>query len=98
MLRSVPPRLPVHPGEPLTRRCSCLKNTVSLFHVIDLEQQWRIKNGVEAGFTTLNACRPVVAIGATNPIEGQTHEYDYFRKIRTLLYLSDLLLTRPIYI
>lgn len=57
---------------------SVLRNVVSMFHVLDLERRWRIENGLEPGFTALESCRPIVAIGASNPLEGEALEYDYF--------------------
>lgn len=54
-----------------------------MFYVIDLERRWRIENGLQPGFTTLDNCKPVVAVGATNPIEGAILEYDYFRNSPT---------------
>ncbi|KAI5843608.1 nucleoside hydrolase [Tricharina praecox] len=56
----------------------CLRNVVALFHVLDLERKWRIDNGRPAGFGALGACCPVVAVGATEPLEGTVLEYDYF--------------------
>jgi inosine-uridine nucleoside N-ribohydrolase len=57
---------------------SCLRNVVSLFHVLDLERHWRITNNLAPGFGTLEANKPIVAVGATNPLEGASLEYDYF--------------------
>ncbi|TGZ78820.1 nucleoside hydrolase [Ascodesmis nigricans] len=57
---------------------NCLRNVVSMFHVLDRERIWRIETGREPGFKALDACRPIVAVGADGPLEGVIHEYDYF--------------------
>ncbi|KAI5805917.1 nucleoside hydrolase [Geopyxis carbonaria] len=57
---------------------SALRNLISLFHIVDLEQSWRRSQNLPAGFTALTASKPVVAVGASGPIEDATIEYDYF--------------------
>ncbi|KAI5852003.1 nucleoside hydrolase [Tricharina praecox] len=56
----------------------CLRNTVSLFHVLELERTWRIENDLPLGFEALRNFKPVVSVGADLPIEGASMQYDYF--------------------
>ena len=58
---------------------SCLRNVVSMFHVIEKEMQWRRKSGRAEGFGTLKKCKPVVAVGAEKPLNDQIMMADYFR-------------------
>jgi hypothetical protein len=57
----------------------CLRNAVSMFHILHMERQWRIVKGMEPGFSALERCKPILAVGATCPIEDQLLEHDYFR-------------------
>jgi hypothetical protein len=41
--------------------------------------QWRREQGRPEGFGALRACRPVVAVGAEDPLEDQKMLADYFR-------------------
>jgi hypothetical protein len=61
---------------------NCLRNTVSLFHHIDKEMEWRSENGKEPGFETLRASKPVVAVGAEEPLAEQLMMADFFRMYR----------------
>ncbi|KAI5841556.1 Inosine/uridine-preferring nucleoside hydrolase domain-containing protein [Morchella snyderi] len=56
----------------------CLRNTISLFHVLDLEKQWRSSRGLPTGFAALEKTKPIVAIGADRPLEEQPITADYF--------------------
>lgn len=58
---------------------SCLRNVVSMFNVIEKELAWRKNQGLPEGFETLRECKPVVAVGAREPLGGQTMMADYFR-------------------
>lgn len=57
---------------------NCLRNTVSLFHVLDLDKQWRSSRGLRTGFAALEKTKPIVAIGADRPLEEQLLAADYF--------------------
>ncbi|KAJ5091595.1 Nucleoside hydrolase [Penicillium alfredii] len=57
---------------------NCLCNVVSMFHILEREVQWRRANGHPEGFGTLRAFRPVVAVGAEDPLEDQKMLADYF--------------------
>lgn len=58
---------------------SCLRNVVSMFHILEREMLWRQQNGRDQGFGALRACRPVIAVGAEDPLENQKALADYFR-------------------
>lgn len=60
---------------------SCLRNVVSMLHIIEREIQWRKEQGKPEGFDTLRAHKPIIAVGAEEPLEDQKMLADYFRKI-----------------
>jgi hypothetical protein len=64
----------------------CLKNVVTLFHVIEKEIEWRKSRGQLEGFGAMVSSKPLVAVGATHPLEDEMLMADYFRKKK--LYLS----------
>lgn len=53
-----------------------------MFHIIEREMQWRRQRGLPEGFGALRALRPVVAVGAEDPLDAQKMLGDYFRKYR----------------
>ncbi|KAI1953802.1 hypothetical protein LOZ57_000143 [Ophidiomyces ophidiicola] len=57
---------------------NCLRNAVSLFHVIEQELEWRRSNGLAEGFAALKALKPIVAVGADGPLSGEKLMADYF--------------------
>ncbi|KAH0256574.1 nucleoside hydrolase, partial [Aureobasidium melanogenum] len=57
---------------------NCLRNAVSLFHHIEREIEWRSKNGKDLGFETLRASKPLVAVGAEEPLAEQLMMADFF--------------------
>ncbi|KAJ5717183.1 Inosine/uridine-preferring nucleoside hydrolase [Penicillium malachiteum] len=57
---------------------NCLQNVISMFHVLEREMQWRRDTGKPEGYGTLRASRPVVAVGAQEPLENQKMLADYF--------------------
>ncbi|CDM28730.1 hypothetical protein DTO013E5_847 [Penicillium roqueforti] len=57
---------------------NCLRNAVSMFHILEREMQWRRENGRPEGFGSLRACRPILAVGAKDPLEDQKMLADYF--------------------
>lgn len=59
---------------------SCLRNVVSMFHVIEKELAWRKDNGRPQGFESLRKTKPLVAVGADAPLADQMVMADYFRK------------------
>lgn len=58
---------------------SCLRNVISMFHILERETAWRRQNGKPPGFGAMRALRPVVAVGAEDPLEDQKMLADYFR-------------------
>lgn len=56
-----------------------LRNAVAMFHVLELEKEWRVKNGRKPGFGALEANKPIVAVGAKEPLEERALLADYFR-------------------
>jgi hypothetical protein len=73
--------------------CSCLRNVVALFHVIEKELEWRRARGQLEGFGAMRSSKPLVAIGADHPLEDELLMADYFRK---LLFFKDFSLTELI--
>ena len=61
---------------------SCLRNVVSMFHVIEQEIQWRKNSGLAQGFEQFRISKPIVAIGADGPLGDQRRMADYFRMNR----------------
>lgn len=60
---------------------NCLRNIVTLFHYIEKERVWRKENGRPEGFETLNVRKPIVAIGAEEPLAEQMMVADFFHGI-----------------
>lgn len=50
-----------------------------MFHILEREIQWRREQGKPEGFGALRSFRPVVAVGAQDPLENQRMLADYFR-------------------
>lgn len=42
-----------------------------MFHILEREMQWRREQGLNEGFEALRAYKPVVAVGAEDPLEAQ---------------------------
>jgi hypothetical protein len=51
-----------------------------MLHIIEREIQWRKDQGKPEGFGTLRANKPVIAIGAEEPLDDQKMLADYFRE------------------
>ncbi|KAL4766318.1 putative nucleoside hydrolase [Aspergillus foveolatus] len=60
---------------------SCLRNVVSMFHILEREMKWRRENNKPEGFDTLRAHPPIVALGAEDPLDDQKMLADYFHGI-----------------
>ncbi|KAL9138628.1 MAG: hypothetical protein Q9175_000137 [Cornicularia normoerica] len=52
-----------------------------MFNVIEKEMQWRKDQGLPERFDTMRKCKPVVAVGAKEPLGGQTMMADYYHGI-----------------
>ncbi|KAF0315231.1 inosine-uridine preferring nucleoside hydrolase [Colletotrichum asianum] len=57
---------------------SCLRNVIALFHVLEKEMVWREANGKQLGFDALKAFKPLVAVGATHPLDEDELAADHF--------------------
>jgi inosine-uridine nucleoside N-ribohydrolase len=60
---------------------SCLRNVVTLFHYIEKERAWRESQGKPKGFETLDVRKPIVAVGATEPLAEHMMVADFFHGI-----------------
>ncbi|KAF2667843.1 inosine-uridine preferring nucleoside hydrolase [Microthyrium microscopicum] len=60
---------------------NCLRNVMTLFHIIELEMQWRIRKGLDPGFQTLRRHKPIVAVGASEPLADHQLMADHFHGI-----------------
>jgi hypothetical protein len=58
-----------------------LRNVVTLFHYIGKERAWRESQGRSKGFETLDARKPIVAVGATEPLAEHMMVADFFHGI-----------------
>ncbi|KAI9782907.1 MAG: hypothetical protein M1839_004382 [Geoglossum umbratile] len=57
---------------------NCLRNAVSMLHIVYRELEWRRNRGQLEGFDSLKTFKPIVAIGAEKPLEDQLLLADYF--------------------
>ncbi|KAI1542502.1 inosine-uridine preferring nucleoside hydrolase protein [Pyrenophora tritici-repentis] len=62
------------------------KNVVTLFHHIEKERAWRKENNRPEGFETLSARKPIVAVGAEEPLAEHKMVADFFRKYRERVF------------
>ena len=62
----------------------CLRNAVSVFHVVQKDIEWRRQNGRPIGFRNLEKTKPIVAIGASDPLDGEEQSADYYRKSHSI--------------
>ncbi|KAH7114211.1 Inosine/uridine-preferring nucleoside hydrolase domain-containing protein [Dendryphion nanum] len=60
---------------------NCLRNVVSLFHHIGKERAWRKEHGRPEGFQTLNVTKPIVAVGAEEPLAEHMMVADFFHGV-----------------
>lgn len=52
-----------------------------MFHILERELLWRRQQGLPEGFGVLKNSKPVIAVGATEPLEKQKNLQDYFREL-----------------
>ncbi|KAJ4296744.1 hypothetical protein N0V90_006792 [Kalmusia sp. IMI 367209] len=57
---------------------NCLRNIVTLFHYIEKERAWRRENGRPEGFEGLAKRKPIVAVGAEEPLAEHMMVADFF--------------------
>ncbi|CAI6240375.1 unnamed protein product [Periconia digitata] len=60
---------------------NCLRNVVTLFHHIEKERAWRKENGRPEGFEALMAHKPIVAVGAEEPLAEHMMVADFFHGV-----------------
>jgi len=60
---------------------NCLRNVVSLFHQVQKEMEWRRSKGLPEGFEVLKHKKPLVAVGAAEPLADQMMMADFFHGI-----------------
>jgi len=60
---------------------NCLRNVVTLFSFIEKERAWRKEHGRPAGFEALDRTKPIVAVGAEEPLAEHMMAADYFHGI-----------------
>lgn len=58
---------------------NCLRNVVTLFQYIEKEKAWRNANGRPEGFEGLKEKKPIVAVGAEEPLAEHMMVADFFR-------------------
>ncbi|KAJ4174018.1 hypothetical protein NW754_013008 [Fusarium falciforme] len=57
---------------------SCLRNVVSLFHVLGKEVEWRKSSGRTEGYEAMKASKPIVAVGPEHALCDEELMADYF--------------------
>ncbi|KAK4935542.1 hypothetical protein LTR10_023405 [Elasticomyces elasticus] len=60
---------------------SCLRNVVAIFHILEKELKWREEQGQPIGFEGITKYKPIVAIGADEPLQDTIESADYFHGI-----------------
>ena len=65
---------------------NCLRNTVTLFNVVEKERQWRLKTGKPETMKISSESKPVVALGAEQPITAVKTLADYYREFSSTAY------------
>ena len=60
---------------------SCLRNVVAIFHILEKELAWRKSTGRAVGFEGITKFKPLVAIGADEPLQDKIESADYFHGI-----------------
>ena len=60
---------------------SCLRNVVSIFHILDKEIAWRKSTNRQVGFEGVTKFEPLVAVGADEPLQDKIESADYFHGI-----------------
>ncbi|KAF4973453.1 hypothetical protein FSARC_278 [Fusarium sarcochroum] len=59
-------------------REQCARNVLALFNVLEDELSWRRRVGKSEGYNVLRNSRPILALGAEHPLEGEVLAADYF--------------------
>lgn len=61
-----------------------------MFHVIQKEMIWRRSQGIPEGFESLKKFKPIVAVGAEEPLVGPRETAAYIRKSIRLQLLEGI--------
>lgn len=59
---------------------SCLRNVVSLFHVLEKELDWRQSKARVGAYETMRAFKPIIAVGPEHPLDDEALMADHFRE------------------
>lgn len=57
---------------------ACLRNVVAIFHILAQEVAWRKTQGIPDSYDGVTKYKPIVAIGANEPLHDRTDNADYF--------------------
>ena len=68
---------------------SCLRNVIATFHILEQEVAWRKSTGRTAGFEGITEFKPLVSIGAEEPLQDVIESADYFHGIDGLAGIHD---------
>lgn len=60
---------------------ACLRNVVAVFHILEQELWWRKSTNRPLGFEGITKFRPLVAVGADEPLQDQIESADFFHGI-----------------
>ncbi|KAL2421852.1 hypothetical protein ABEF95_008725 [Exophiala dermatitidis] len=60
---------------------SCLRNAVAVFHILEKELAWRKEHGLPVGFEGITKYKPIIAIGAEEPLQDRIESADYFHGV-----------------
>lgn len=57
---------------------ACLRNVVAIFHILSQEVAWRKAHNIPVAYEGVTKHKPIVAIGADEPLHDKTDNADYF--------------------
>lgn len=60
---------------------SCLRNVISTFHILEQELSWRKSTSRPIDFEGITKFKPLVSIGADEPLQDKIESADYFHGI-----------------
>lgn len=61
-----------------------------MFHVIEKEIRWRKDHGRPEGFDALKTSKPIIAVGADEPLGGERLKAAYYRTSASTSHISDI--------
>lgn len=65
-----------------------------MFHVIEKEIKWRREQGLPEGFEALKSCKPIVAVGAEEPLGDPREIAAYYRMFFLFFFFWDDIYSR----